>query len=186
MKINSINNVNFGKKAIFNCTVKRADTKEKENATLYLYNQNNLSDMAEVRKFNNHTYVERCFLDPRNDYSKYYFLVNDDTKEVISSAKTTEFFAKDGKYEGRYTSIDEIAANPKYMDSMMPTLAQVAKEAINRFSNNVITAFRADEAPSLKSSKFTLNKDEVWFLPDRRYNILIETAEKRNQIEYIE
>ena len=186
MKINSTNNINFGKKALFNCSVKRKYANEKESATLYLYDQRNLSDMNEVRRFNNHTFVERNFLDPRNDYSKYYFLVTDKTKEVVSSVKTTEHFARNGKYQGRYTSVDELSSNPKYIDSTTPTLAHVAKEAINRFSNNVITAFREDEAPSLKSAKFTLNKDGVWFLPDRRYEILIDTAEKRNLIEYLD
>lgn len=185
MKINSINNINFGKKAIFNCTIKKTNDNKKYQATLYSFDPKNPDDMDEIDTTMKDCPLKRNFTDGRNYYSKYFVLMTDKTNEIISAAQTSEHYSRIGKYEGRYTSVDEVEHNKDFIDPMTPTLSHIAKEAMDRFSKHIITAFRTYEAPSLKNSKFTQNKNEVWFLPERRYHILIDTAEKRNQIDYI-
>ena len=61
-------------------------------------------------------------------------------------------------------------------------MVQNARDCEDKF---VLTAFRTYEAPYLKRASFSETKYENWEIPERRYDGLIDRAEKRTQIEYL-
>lgn len=188
MNITPINSsCNFGKTPIFHCTVKKAGSNEKEAATLYLTDKNNSQDVMDIKKSNLPVRLRLNFTDTRRANSaNFYCLQTDEGNEIVSAAQTTRHLNRhEGKYEGINTIIDEFGANDDFVDPLTPLLAHIVKTAQDKGDKFVLTAFRAEEAPSFKNASFSETKYENWAIPERRYTGLIDKAEKRAQIEYL-
>lgn len=188
MNINAINSsCSFGKKPIFNCTVKRKGTNEKQSATLYLFDKNNYNDRQEIENSNLPVGLRINFTTPyKSTASKFYCLQTDDTKEFVSVAQITRHLNRnEGKYEGINTIIDEYGENENFVDAVTPVMAQVAQTAQDKGDRFIMTAFRAEEAPSLKRAGFSESKYGNWIMPEKRYVSLIDRAEKRTGIGYL-
>ena len=190
MKISNIsNNVNFGKTALLTCTLKENDSKEKISATLYQMDPKNVEDMNDIKyskltkTLSDYIVAEHGKVQPAREF---YLLQNDKTKEAISYAQTSHHFRPfNAKNEGLSTLIEEMRENTKYTNASEPLLAYIAKRAEERYDHTVYTAFGLDEIPSLKRAKFTETKLGEFFIPEKRYKVLIEQAEKRSQIEFL-
>ncbi len=188
MNITPINNsCNFGKSAIFNCTVKKRGTNEKHNATLYRFDKSNSSDRKEIENSNLPVWLRENFVNPKlARQADFYCLQTNDTKEIVSAAQTNRHLSRDeGKYEGINTVIEEYGENQQFADPLTPLLAHIVKDAQEKGDKYVMTAFRADEAPSFKNASFSETKFGNWIIPERRYDNLIDRAEKRTGIEYL-
>lgn len=188
MNITPINNsCNFGKRAIFNCTIKRKGSNEKEAATLYKMDKGGFEDRKEIENSSLPLWLRLNFTDSRKaNGANFYCLQTNDTKEIISAAQTSRHLNRsEGKYEGVNTIIDEYGENPDFVDPSTPILAHIAKTAQDKGDKFVLTAFRTEEAPSFKNASFSKSKHENWILPEKRYVNLIDRAEKRAGIEYL-
>ncbi len=188
MQIKSIyDNTTFCKRKIFNCTVKRAKTQERQNAALYLYNKSNPMDMREIADSNLPFVFKENFLNLNSSpYSKFYVLKTEDTDEFISSAQVGRHFNLDSdKYLGSNTVIEELESNPEFVNPQLPLLSEIASDAYNDEDEYIFTSFGADEKPEMKKFSFSQTKFNNWIIPQRRYVNLIDKAEKQNQIEYL-
>lgn len=186
----NIQSISFGKTPVMTCTVKSKDVKEKQSATLYKMDTQNNDDCKEIMYSKN----TRCLLDGLakdmgNYYPtyEYYLLKNDKTEEVISCAQTSRHFRTgNSKYQGCSTLINEMSENKKYVNGAEPLFAYLAKNASERYDECISTAFDQDEIQSsLKRSKFTQLKTGDWVIPKKRYQTLIEQAEKREDVNFI-
>lgn len=188
MNINPVNNsCNFGKSPIFNCTVKRKGTNQKEGATLYIYDKRNPDDRKDIRESNLPVRLRTNFdnlFAAKN--AKFYCLQTDGTQEFVSAAQTSRHYKpEEGKYGGLHTIIDEYGESTDFVDPATPLLAHIAKTAMEKGDGYIATSFRAEEAPSFKNASFSETKYENWVIPERRFVGLIDRAEKRAGIEYI-
>lgn len=181
--------INFGKKAVMTCTVKSADKKTKVDATLYKMNPSEKEDYKDVMYSKHTTCIKPDFVrDIGNNQGRYeyYLLQNDKTKEVIACAQTSRHY-RTGKsaYNGASTLIDEMNQNRNYINGAEPVLAYLAHKAASQFDTCVTTAFDKDEVPCLKNSKFTQLKTGDWCIPEKRYHLLIDQAEKRENVSFL-
>lgn len=190
MKITKINSQqSFGKTALLYCQIKQESNKEKVSATLYKMDPNNKKDIDDVKYSKQTRCIYSDFLNEagqRYPHREFYLLQNDKTGEVISCAQTSHHYRPaNAKNEGFSTLIEEMNENRKYINGAEPMLAYIAKHAEERYDSTVYTAFRLEEVPSLKRAKFTETKLGEFYLPQKRYNVLIDQAEKRSQIEFL-
>ena len=190
MKIAKINsNQNFGKTALLSCQIKQEENKEKVNATLYKMDPHNPKDINDVKYSKQTRCIYRDFvaaLEQRQQNREFYLLQNDKTGEVISCAQTSHHYRPaNAQNEGFSTLIEEMNENKKYINASEPLLAYIAKHAAERYDSTVYTAFTTDEIPSLKRAKFTQTKLGEFFIPEKRYYVLIDQAEKHSQIEFL-
>ena len=181
--------ISFGKTPVMTCTVKSSDKKTKVDATLYKINPYNREDYKDVM-YSKHT------LCMKPDFSKdagmlyprfeYYLLQNNKTKEVIACAQTSKHYRTGNRaYTGSSTLIDEMHQNQNYINGGEPLLAFLVHQAENRYDKSVTTAFDKDEVPCLRNCKFTQLKTGDWCIPEKRYQQLIDQAEKRENISFI-
>ncbi len=199
MNISRLNNCySFGKKALLTCEIKQEPNKNKVQATLYKMDPHNLSDIEDVR----YSKQTRCIhfdfqraSEQRIPNKDFYILRNDKTKEVISCAQTSHHYRPDQitrgfntitfENPGLSTLIEEMNVNPNYVNGAEPLLAYIVKVAGERFDSTVYSAFDQEVVPSLKRAKFTQTKLGEFFIPEKRYSILMDQAEKHSQIEYL-
>ena len=199
MNISKLNNCySFGKKALLTCEIKQEPNKNKVQATLYKMDPHNLSDIDDVRYSKQTMCIQSDFskaAEQRIPSKDFYILRNDRTKEVISCAQTSHHYRADQisrgfntitfENPGLSTLIEEMNVNPNYVNGAEPLLAYIVKAAGERFDSTVYTAFDQDVVPSLKRAKFTQTKLGEFFIPEKRYSILMDQAERRSQIEYL-
>lgn len=189
MKISlNSSNVNFGKTPLLKCSVKEKETQNRANATLYELDYKSASDIDEVRYSKNARSIYQDIIRANKDSKSpfhFYFLKNDKTGEVMACAETYHCYRKSGdKTEGTSTVIEELSENSKYINASEPVVSYFAKQALERYDSTVTTAFRTEEF-SLKNSKFEKTKADNWVLPEKRFGVLIDQAEKRYQTEFI-
>lgn len=186
----NIQSISFGKTPVMTCTVKGKGSRVKQNATLYKMDTKNDSDCKEILYSKN----AKCMLaglekDMSSQYPvyNYYLLKNDKTQEVISCAQTSRHYRTgNAKYQGLSTQIEEMAENNKYANGAEPLFAYLAKNSGEFSDECILTAFDQDEiTSSLKRSKFSQLKTGEWVLPKKRYQALIEQAEKREDVNFI-
>ena len=199
MNISKLNNCySFGKKALLTCEIKQEPNKNKVQATLYKMDPHNLSDIDDVRYSKQTMCIQSDFskaIEQRIPNKDFYILRNDKTKEVISCAQTSHHYRPDQisrgfntitfENPGLSTLIEEMNVNSNYVNGAEPLLAYIVKAAGERFDSTVYTAFDQDVVPSLKRAKFTQTKLGEFFIPEKRYSILMDQAERRSQIEYL-
>ena len=181
--------ISFGKKEVMTCTVKSADKKTSVNATLYQMEPTRREDYKDVMYSKHTTCIKPDFLSDTGHFQpfyEYYLLQNDKTKEVIACAQTSRHY-RTGKaaYTGPSTLIEEMNQNLNYINGAEPVLAYLAHKAASQFDTCVTTAFDKDEVPCLKSSKFTQLKTGDWCIPEKRYHLLIDQAEKRENVSFL-
>ena len=181
--------ISFGKTAVMTCTVKSADKKTSVDATLYQMDPTKREDYRDVMYSKHTTCIKPDFSKDtghRQGMYEYYLLQNDKTKEVIACAQTSRHY-RTGKsaYNGVSTLINEMNQNRNYINGAEPVLAYLAYNAGERFDKCVTTAFGRDEIPCLKNSKFTQLKTGDWCIPEKRYHILIDQAEKRENVNFL-
>ena len=183
------NSASFGKTAVLSCMLKQQPGKDKVSATLYKMDPHKLSDIDDVRYSKNTRCIRNDFfkaVEERHPNREFYLLQNDKTKEVICCAQTSHHFRSlDAQNPGLSTLIDEIGVNYNYVNGAEPMLAYIVKRAGERFDSTVYTAFTQDELPSLKRAKFSKTNLGEFYIPEKRYNTLIDQAERRSQIEYL-
>ncbi len=199
MNISKLNNYcSFGKEPLLTCEIKQEPNKNKVQATLYKMEPHNLSDIEDIMYSKQTRCIQSDFLksvQQRNPNKDFYILRNDRTKEVISCAQTSHHYRADQisrgfntitfENPGLSTLIEEMNVNPNYVNGAEPLLAYIVKAARERFDSTVYTAFDQDVVPSLKRAKFTQTKLGEFFIPEKRYSILMDQAERRSQIEYL-
>lgn len=185
----SIQSISFGKTAVMTCTIKNAETKKRQEATLYKMNPHNREDQRDISYSKQTRCIAKNFeadtarIQPHYDY---YLLTNDKTKEVISCAQTSRHYrANNTSYSGVSTLIDEMKENEKYVRGGEPLLAYLAHKSFSQYDKCIASAVDLEEAPSLKGCKFTQLKNGDWVIPEKRYHMLIDQAEKRNDISFI-
>ena len=188
MKINSVN-INFTKKLVAKCEIKDKQ-RAKHPASIYEYNPRSIDDMKEIQNGLNAEFIKYNFFKQgyyrRNmPESKFYAMKDDVTGDIIASAQTSNHLALQGKYEGLYTSIDELQASDNYINPANPMVAFIADKAQQTYSKNILTSFRADEAPDLGECKFKKTKSGIWIIRSRGFKECISRAEKRNNLEII-
>ncbi len=188
MKINSVN-INFTKKLAAKCEIKDKQ-RIKHPASIYEYNPRNIDDMEEIQNGLNtdsikHSFFEQGYCRRCMPESKFYAMKDDITGDIIASAQTSNHLALQGKYEGLYTSIDELQTSGDYINPIMPMAAFIADKAQQTYSKNILTSFRYDEAPDLCECKFKKTKSGIWAMRSRGFKECISRAEKRNNLEII-
>ncbi len=181
--------ISFGKTPVMTCSVKTADKKNKIDATLYKMNPQDREDQRDVR-FSKHTNsIKSDFERESGNYYPsydYFLLTNNKTKEVIACAQTSRHYRTgNARYNGCSTLINEMYENKNYVNGAEPVLAYIAHRAEERFDTCVTTAFDRDEIPGLKHCKFTQLKTGDWCIPEKRYPLLIDQAEVRENISFI-
>lgn len=186
----NIQSISFGKTPVMTCTVKNKEEKGKQSATLYKMDTQNYNDYKEIMYSKNARCLHRGFEEDRDSFypiHEYYLLKNDKTDEVISCAQTSRHYRTgEAKYSGFSTLINEMGENKKYANGAEPIVSYLVKNAGERQDESVSTAFDQDEIQtSLKRSKFTQLKTGEWVLPQKRYQALIEQAEKREDVNFI-
>lgn len=190
MKISSNMNLNFGKKAIMTCQIKNAQTKQKSNSTLYKYESNNQKDVREIMfdkqlghllpDFSNDTFSHQANIE-------LYALKDDKTQNLIGYALTSRHLRRENAdLSGLATVVDEMNANYQYTNSAEPIIAAVAKAAQDRGDASVIIAMRPEDICYIKNIKFSQTKFEEPYLPEKRFNSIIDKATERSQIEFLD
>ena len=199
MNISKLNNsCSFGKSALLTCEIKQEPNKSKVQATLYKMDPHNSSDIDDIM-YSKYTgpirsdFIDSCY--KHRTFQDFYVLQNDKTKEVISCAQTSHHYRPEQvsrgfntitfENPGLSTLIEEINVNPNYVNGAEPLLAYIVKVAGERFDSTVYTAFDQDTVPSLKRAKFSQTKLGEFFIPEKRYSVLIDQAEKHSQIKYL-
>ncbi len=186
-KINSFQS--FGKTAMLKCSIKNSETENKQSATMYKMDPLNYEDAKDVLYSRHTTPIKKDFLiaqTTREPHNEFFLLKDNETGEVISCAQTSHHYRTDpAKHPGLSTLIEEFSENPKYINAAEPLLAGITKRAQNRFDETVYTAFNLETLPSLKQAKFSKTKLGEFYIPQRRFDTLINQAEKRSQIEYL-
>ena len=193
MKINSTNNLNFGKKAILSCKVKERRTSQKLNATLYSFSSNNPNDLYEVNNSNLPSGFKKDFSNPFiSPHIKFYALKLDNSSEFVSSSEIGRHYTPNfdecgnilNKHRGTNTVIEELNTNPKFIGGKTPILAKIAKDANDKNDKFIFTSFTTDEIPDMKNYSFSKSKFGNWIMPKNRYENFISRAEKNSSIEY--
>ncbi len=188
MKIPSINNsINFGKKAVLNCTIKNKRN-EKQDATLYELDNKNYDDRELVKNEYMLARFKGDFLrySKNADGMKFYVLENNLNNEVVSCAQTSrhvKLYDKDNC--GFFTSLDEISGDNFYINPTLPIIGQIIKDSTEHYCASIVSANSEDEGEDLKKYKFSKNKYGDFVLPDKRFSTVEDMAAKRNQIEYL-
>lgn len=181
--------ISFGKTPVMTCTVKGANKKDIVNATLYQMDPHNNNDQRDVRFSKNTHCIKQSFERDCGHFQpiyEYYLLTNDKTQEVIACAQTSRHYRTgNARYNGCSTLIDEMSQNRNYINGAEPVLAYIVHNAEERYDKTVTTAFDKDEIPCLKNSKFTQLKTGDWCIPEKRYQLLIDQAEKRENINFV-
>lgn len=190
MNIQNINSAqSFGKKPVMICTVKKADTQEKAESTLYKLDPKSGSDLSEVKYSKKAKYMYGSMKKDKtriHPYSEYYFLKDNKTGEVISYAQTSHHYRRDNvSFPGLTTLIEEMDGNDKYINSQEPMFAFLAQNALNRFDSSITDGLYREDTTMLKRARFSQTKNGDWVLPEKRYTNLIDTAKKRSQIEFL-
>lgn len=188
----NIQSISFGKTPVMRCVVKSADKKEKNSATLYEMDINNPSDCKEITYSKNARCLQQgLYTDLMSGYPayKYYLLKDDKTQEVIACAQTSRHYREAGTrkttYTGKYTLIDEMEANKKYINGAEPVLAYIAYNADSQFDNFVSAAFDKDEVTPLRQEKFTQLRTGDWAIPKKRFSVLIDRAKEKEDINFL-
>ncbi len=190
----------FGKTAVLECKVKDVKTNTANDATLFKLDFLNPLDVADVNYSKNTTCIREDFLKANlyRESSKDFFVLKDDKSgEVISCASACRRYGNydKPKITGKYTLIDEMSENPKYINGGEPLLAYIVKDSGERYSKAVYTAYNLvnsdewsdyteNQNPSLKLARFTDDKTKGSYLPENRYMSFLDIAEKRNQINW--
>ncbi len=181
--------ISFGKTPVMTCTVKTTGKNDKVDATLYRMNAHDSEDQRDVRFSKHTTCIKKDFDKEAGRFRPVYdffLLTNNKTKEVIACAQTSRHFRTgDAKYNGCSTLIDEMSENRNYVNGAEPLLAYIVHQAEERYDHCVTTAFDRDEIPVLKNCKFTQLKTGDWCIPEKRYPLLLDQAEKRENISFI-
>lgn len=192
MKINHIQSaLSFGKQMVAICELKKDGEERRTPATLYKLEAGNPDDSKEIKTLL-YDLKYRQFI---KDFNKsthrsgrdFYVLSADDTAETIGAIETYRVLyhnEKNEKRNGVNVVISELPVNKKYASPELPLLAQVAKEAKDRGDVSVVTAFREEDNPDLDNKKFSLTKNDVWYLPAKRYDALLKQASKKTYIQY--
>ncbi len=190
MKINSIKTKQtFCKTPVMKCKIKKTQSNEESESTLYKMDCLNKSDLDEVKYSKIARYIYYPMLnDSENDfhYREYYILKDDNTNEVISCAQTSRHYRADNvEYPGYTTLIEEMKNNLKYVNPEEPVFAYLANHAINQYDSSLSIGFYPHNTKSLKHNNFSETKNGDWIIPEQRFLNLIDNASKRNQIEFI-
>ena len=89
-------------------------------------------------------------------------------------------------HSGKYTLIEEAKQNAKYKDGAEPLFAFITKQAEKRFNASVFTAFNENTFEGLKKFKFSKVKTGEYYIPEKRFPVLIKSAEKKYKMEYLD
>lgn len=189
MRIQNIQNQNFGKQAVMTCKVVDSNTKRKTPATLWKYTSINYKDQREIRENDaipdgvKETFMRYYDFGAPNAY--FYVLKNGDNGETISYAQTSNHYREsDSEINGLYTKIDEYNTNPNYLNAMEPIIAQIVNEAEDRGSSSVAVSVGEDDVPMLKNIKFNKTKYGEYYIPEKRFESIIDKAQQRSQIKF--
>lgn len=188
MKINLFpQKTSFKSRAIAMCKVKKEGSNDKRNAIIYEMDPRNLEDVDKIRdSFETRAIKNSFLLDAlySNSDRKYYILEECKGKDIIACAMTSRHFSsKEGKIAGSYTLIDEIDVNSSYNDPITPTLACIVEDARSRKDRNVVTGVEDNFNPKL--NKFRFHKGS-WILGQRSFSDILDRAENRNNITFLD
>lgn len=184
MRVQNItSNITFGKTPVMICEMKKTAGNNKINATLYKMDLRDSEDIKEIEYSKTARILYPMLLEDRfysHPAREYYLLKDDETDEVISCAATsTHLRMNDGKKSGFSLVIDEFAKSSKYLNSSEPMFAFLADKAIKHYNQNIIIGTSECDDETLKKFRFTKTKNGEWYMPERRFSNLINSAEKR-------
>lgn len=190
MKISKINTMcSFGKTPLMTCSIKQKSDNQRVQATLYKIDSTQATDIDDVR----YSKLARCmYSDLLNAFKKcrsdkdFLLLQNDKTKEVISCAQTSHRYRPFGDKPERYTLVETLNGNDKYINGIEPLMAYIASAADSRFDDSVRTAFHSDDiSVNMQRIKFSQEKNGEWVLPKKRYYTLIDKAQEHSQLQLL-
>lgn len=186
MNISPISLTSFGKKPVFTCVVKTTPEREKKFATLYEMNSKDPNDREEYRQDPILSRMKDSFLSTSRNLwgTKFYVLKDDETNETVSAAQTSRRYNanQDSGFEGEYTLVEELDGNRDYLNSTEPVIGQIANDAYEGYSKNIVTAFNTDEKRYLERYKFSECENGAWVLPEKRFAELRDKINERNQV----
>lgn len=179
MNISNSFNTSFGKSVVLDCQIKNRLTKEKEDATLYKYNTSDYSELRELRE------CDIPFNIDASGYSDIYVLQNDDNDEIISCAQTSNHFKNNSSnLFGFSTLIEEMDSNKNYINPVEPLLAGIIKEAQNKFHSSITFAIDPKDVHSLSKLKLSSDKLGDSFITEKRFDTIIDNANKHSNINF--
>lgn len=179
MNISNSFNTSFGKSVVLDCQIKNRLTKEKEDATLYKYDTSDFSDLRELRD------SDIPFNVDISGYSDIYVLQNDANDEIISCAQTSNHLNRNSlRLNGLSTLIDEMNSNKSYANPVEPLLAGIVKEAQNKLHSSVTFAIDPKEVHSLSKFKLSSDRNGDSFISEKRFNTMIDNAEKHSNVNF--
>lgn len=174
----------FGKTPVMKCTIKNAQTKRKEPATLYQMNTNLKSDYSEVMNSKNTLCIKSDFerdFATGSDYRQYYLLKNDKTDEVAGCAETTQRMTRNLE---NYTMVEEISENKKYANGIEPVLTYLVHNAKQNAQDAVVFSTDENVIPDMKKVTQQQAPTGERILSSKMFNTLLNHAEKRYNVEY--
>ena len=179
-----------GGRAMMQCCIKDEKSKQKNNATLYKIDQDNLAEFEEITNYNNTRKIIDAY---KNTIFKgitpkeVYVLVDDKTGEIISTATTTHHYRSlDEKNPGLCTLIENFCSNDEYSNAGEAMLAFIVRRAQERNDNSVYSINTPFDIPeSIKRAKFIEAAIEgMSYMPSKSFFSFIDKAEKRSKINY--
>ncbi len=190
MKILCVNySYSFGRTPLMTCTVKQKEKNEKVSATLYKMDPKNPKDIDDVRYSKKGRYMYGDMLQEskqKQSAREFFMLQNDKTQEVISCAQISHRYRPSQKNQGFYSLIEEMNISNNYINGAEPIIAYLAYNAQNRLESSLYSAFHPEEIPiDMKRIKFSEGNKGEWYLPQRRFNTLIDRAQAHSQIEFM-
>lgn len=185
MRISPVS-VGFGKKLTARC-----ELKDKENqtchASIYEYMPGEIGDMIEIENSPNTTSIKKLFMQ-RSMHNpepapRFFAMRNDETGDIVACTQLSRHYAALGKYQGYYTSVDELETNGNYDDVLTPMLGYISYKAKQLCSENILTAFRTYEMPELKQHGFKTTKTDSFAMRFKNFEKLFSKASEKNNLK---
>ena len=186
MKVNNVDNTNFGKSLIARCKIMDKNNNS-HPASLYEYSQNDYFDRLEVSESYSSgdigTDFYRAFF--MNDYSKFFVLKNDKENKIASASEIiTHKYYQDPVAGSSFIEIETLDNNSSYKNAVVPMLAHITKLAQNGDMDSVI-AFECNVPSSdLAGLGFNNKKRDIWVMPKNQFDKNIKKAQKKTGISY--
>ncbi len=189
MRISNISNINFGKRAVMTCNI--VDKKENKRVPAKLWRYD-LNDSNDVRELNKSTKIPRDIKGEffttgyRSGHSgSLYVLKKMNSKDIMGFVETSRHLRpKNAEQSGFVTQVDKVNLNDRFIYTLMPILAQIAREADEKNDNAIIFAIRQEEIDGAKKMKLPKTKNFEPYIPNKKFDFLIDKADERAQIEF--
>lgn len=189
MRVNSINNINFGKRLVAICNTKEAKNGKQTASNLYEVDPKNKDDLFDVNRSNHTKAIRKDFNSAGSIHnlrnirdSKFYILQNDVTKEVISCAEISKRYSQEPEQNGIYLNIKELEGNKHYLNSTSPLTGYFAKMAEELGCTRISTSFREDDMPELKKEGFRETVLENLEMPKENFKKAVENAKDNHDM----